>query len=88
MAELQVNRLKVRIHGTEYTLRGSAPTSHLKMVADIVNRMMDDVSAANSIMDEKHIAVLTALNLADELLKLQGEHKELLNLLDEQTRAD
>jgi cell division protein ZapA len=83
-----VNRLRVLIHGTEYMLRGRDSLAHMRQVADRVNQMMDEISSRAPILDERRIAVLTALNLADELCKLQEEHEELLELLEEKTSAD
>lgn len=83
-----VNRVKVNIHGMEYTLRGTATEKHLRAVATTVDRMMSDITAASSYMDERRVAVLTALNLADELQRLQEEYRELASLLDENTGGD
>lgn len=88
MEDKPTNRVKVIIHGAEYTLRGSAPIAHLHEVADTVDNMMEEIAAASSYMDERRVAVLTAINLADELHRLRAEYQELLNLLDERTRGE
>ncbi|GEO24234.1 cell division protein ZapA [Alicyclobacillus acidoterrestris] len=83
-----INRVRVTIHGMEYTLRGSAPTSHLYAVAETVDKLMTEISNTSTYMDERRVAVLTALNLADELERLKKEYYDLLSLLDEKTRGD
>ncbi len=84
----EINRLRVSIHGTEYMLRGRDPVAHMRQVADRVNQLMDEIASRAPMLDERRVAVLTALNLADELCKLQEEHRELLELLDDKTSAD
>ncbi|MFD1676936.1 cell division protein ZapA [Alicyclobacillus fodiniaquatilis] len=83
-----VTRVKVNIHGVEYTLRGAVPAQHLQAVADMVDKMMSEIAATSSYMDERRVAVLTAINLADEFLRLREEYTDLVSLLDEQTRGD
>lgn len=82
------NRAKVTIHGIEYTLRGNVPEQHLLKVASTVDRMMSEISSASSYMDERRVAVLTAINLADELERLRVDYQDLIKLLEEQTKGD
>ncbi|GMA59813.1 cell division protein ZapA [Alicyclobacillus fastidiosus] len=88
MDNVSVNRVRVTIHGMDYTLKGTAPTSHLNSVANTVDKMMTEISSTSTYMDERRVAVLTALNLADELERLKQEYQELLSLLDDKTRGD
>ncbi|EJY56294.1 protein of unknown function DUF710 [Alicyclobacillus hesperidum URH17-3-68] len=46
---------------------------------------MAEIAATASYMDERRVAVLAALNLAEQLHQLQQEYQELVNLLEEQT---
>ncbi|TDY51077.1 cell division protein ZapA [Alicyclobacillus sacchari] len=85
MDNKSVNRVKVVIHGIEYTLRGTTSEQHIQEVARMVDRCMAEIAATASYMDERRVAVLAALNLAEQLHQLQREYRELLNLLEEQT---
>lgn len=68
-----VTRLRVDVFGTEYTLRGRAPIEHLHWVAQKVDSVMRQISSGNVALDPKRIAVLAAINIADELHQLQLE---------------
>lgn len=72
------NKVRVAICGTEYTVRGHATEEDLQLVAKLVDDMMQQVAVANPNLDTKRIAVLTALNMADELHKLGVKYQELL----------
>lgn len=85
MDKSTVNRLRVQLAGQEYTLRGRAPIEHLQTVSELVQRIMNDIRQSSPQLDEKRIAMLTAINVADQFIQLQSEHKELLQLLDQQT---
>lgn len=71
-----ISRLRVDIYGTEYTLRGRASIEHLHWVAAKVDSVMKQISASNASLDPKRIAVLTAINIADELHRLQMDWEE------------
>ena len=86
-------KTRVSIGGTEYTLRGQASQLHLRAVARSVDNLMHQIASANPRLDERRIAVLTAVNFADELIRLreayrdlQGQYDDLMQLLDEKTR--
>lgn len=87
MASNSVNRVKVQIYGSEYSLRGQGSEEHLRVVALQVDKVMREIASANPQLDQKRVAVLTAVNLADELLKVRRECEELLELLDDKTRS-
>jgi len=101
MADEGIQRLRVSIGNAEYTLRGDDSESHLRIVARTVDDLMHRIASGNPRLDERRTAVLTALNLADQLVKLQTEHAallaqqetlraqytDLLSLLDEQTQT-
>ncbi|MCL6548617.1 MAG: cell division protein ZapA [Alicyclobacillus sp.] len=78
-------RVRVDILGTEYTLRGEASAEHLRSVARMVDDVMRRIADANPQLDGRRVAVLAAVNLADELFRLRAQYQELMELLDEQT---
>jgi cell division protein ZapA len=81
MAEsLEVRRattsVSVEIYDQTYNLRASDP-EYIQKLAAMVDGKMRAVSANGSTVDSLRVAVLAALNIADELLRLQ-EHSRLL----------
>lgn len=78
-----VHVVDVEIYGDRYSLKGTEPPEYLEMLAAMVNEKMKEVALRNNRLNLKQIAVLAALHLADELVKLKREHRELLSLLDE-----
>ncbi len=65
------NRVTVTIMGEEYILRGSSSPEEMHRVGRYVDRLMKTLSEKNVQMNRQKIAVLAALNLADELIKLR-----------------
>jgi cell division protein ZapA len=81
MAEiLEVRRattsVSVEIYDQTYNLRASDP-EYIQKLAAMVDGKMRAVSANGSTVDSLRVAVLAALNIADELLRLQ-EHNRML----------
>ena len=70
----------VEIFGEVYHVRGSDENGYLQSLADLVDRKMREV-AKQAKGDTARIAILAALNLADELFQLQsrqeGERSEI-----------
>jgi cell division protein ZapA len=81
MAEsLEVRRaatsVSVEIYDQTYNLRASDP-EYIQKLATMVDGKMRAVSSNGSTVDSLRVAVLAALNIADELLRLQ-EHCRVL----------
>lgn len=77
MEEKGKNRVAVTIMGEEYILRGSSSSEDMHRVGSYVDRLMRTLAEQNMQMSKHKIAVLAALNLADELLKLKEEDKRI-----------
>ncbi len=60
----------IKILGQEYRLRSDMDQAHLERVADYVDRVMRQVR--ESTPDTQDAAILTALNIASELLSTRG----------------
>lgn len=67
----------VKIYGQEYAIVSDDDREHIQKVANLVDDQMKDIAAKNKKLSTAMVAVLTALNLADEWLK-EREKTELL----------
>ncbi|HAP93374.1 MAG TPA: cell division protein ZapA [Desulfotomaculum sp.] len=70
------NRVEVEIFGESYILKGNETPEYMQMLAQYVNRRMRQMVARNPKLGTAKAAVLTALNTADELMKLQKEYDQ------------
>lgn len=77
------NRLTVEIFGQQYRLSGKASVNHIRMVAGFVDDKMNEIANGNHRLDTAKIAVLSAVNIADEYFRLRQEYEELLKILQE-----
>ncbi len=68
--------INVSIYDQVYHLRGTDP-AHIEQLAAIVDAKMRAVSAHGNTVDSLRVAVLAALNIADELATLRQRHEEL-----------
>ncbi len=76
-------RVTVDIYGIQYKLVGNSSASYMKMVAAHVNDQMHRIAGGNSRLDTPRLAVLAAVNMADEYFKLQKELEEARKALAE-----
>jgi cell division protein ZapA len=76
-ADIEVPSVSVEIYDQIYHLRGVDP-SYIEHLADAVDGKMRAVSAHGGTVDSLRVAVLAALNIADELSTLQQRYDSLL----------
>lgn len=73
----QKNKTTVDIYGQQYTIVGTESTSHIRLVASIVDDKMREISAKNPYLDINKLAVLTAVNIVHDYIKLKEELERL-----------
>ena len=66
-----VSRTSVEIFGRRFELRAAEPAEHLQELASFVDRRMRELADVSPHVDTAKLAVLTALNIADELFREQ-----------------
>ncbi len=68
--------IRVEIYDQSYNLRGSDP-EYIQKLADYVDAKMRAVAEHTSTVDSLRVAVLAALNIADELMTLKGKYESV-----------
>lgn len=61
----------VQIYGQRFTLRGELDPTYLQELAGLVDTKMRLLAEQTHTLDTRRLAILAALNLADELLQCQ-----------------
>ncbi len=79
-------RTTVRIAGKEYTIASYDTEEYVNRVADWVNRRMEELGAATK-LPAAQLAVLTAVNAADDMMKSRDEIRRLKAELDDLRNA-
>ncbi len=73
---METSKVTVKIYGQEYTIAGKKSREHIIKVADYVNSKMHEIAGAVN-LPTSAIAVLSAVNAADEYFSLGQEIKDL-----------
>ena len=68
--------VSVDIYDQVYHLRGTDP-AHIQQLAAIVDDKMRAVAAHGATVDSLRVAVLAALNIADDLVRLRARYESL-----------
>lgn len=66
-------RTTVSINGQNYCISGKADVSHIIEVANFVDQKMKQMRKVNPYLDKTQLAVLTAVNISDEFLRLKKQ---------------
>jgi len=72
----QSGAVSVDIYDQIYTLRGSN-AAYIERLAELVDAKMRAVSSCGGTVDSLRVAVLAALNIADELVTLRARYDQL-----------
>jgi cell division protein ZapA len=75
-------KIDVEISGEKYTMVGDTSPEHMAKIAKYVNEIMKQLSDRNPKLGKTHVAILAALNAADEYFKLKEEYGNIVNMLE------
>lgn len=70
--------VRVEICGQTYSLRSHSGGEHIVRIARLVDERMRRISSRLTAHDAARVAVLTALNIADELESLRRDYEDVL----------
>jgi cell division protein ZapA len=68
--------ITVEIYGQRYNVRGEGDPAYLTELAQLVDSRMREVASQVSSLDPVKIAILAALNIADELNRTRKQQRD------------
>ena len=74
------NLVEIKVLGKTFTVKTDAEEAHIQEVARYVNDKIDEILKKTRTVSSLNVAILTALNIADDFLK---EKEKRLTLLRE-----
>ena len=75
--------VKVNIFGTDYPIKGDADPEYVENIARYVDEKMKEVSRHLSLPSTTKVAILAAMNIADELFKERAEKEKTVTEMEE-----
>jgi cell division protein ZapA len=75
--------VKVQIAGEEHLIKGNAPEEYILELGRIVDEKLRAIQQKSPNLTRHRMAVLAAINLADELQRVKAEYQELLKIMEE-----
>ncbi|MHC6180725.1 cell division protein ZapA [Clostridium sp. JNZ X4-2] len=83
-----MNVVTVFINGIEYNLKGDEQEEYLHKVASYVDKKVKNILGNNNKLSTSSAAILSALNVADDMLKTQEHNDELLKQVRELKKVE
>lgn len=77
LSNSQKSRTTVSIYGQQYVIVGDESSSHIKLVASLVNDKMREISSRNPSLEVSKLAVLTAVNAVNDYIKIKDQLERL-----------
>ena|SRR4030065_183542 len=78
--------VEIKVFGQTYTVKTDAEEDYIQEVAKYVNEKMDEVLKKTKSVSSLNVAILTALNIADDLLKEKEKRITLLREIGEKSK--
>ena len=72
-------KIEVTIYGQNYTILGDATPDYMHKLAKYVDTKMREITKQTATVSSAKVAILTALNLANEIFQLREEQTKLDN---------
>jgi len=76
----------VTIYGQEYPIRGRGDEERIRSVAKYVDERMMQIEEQTSVSSPTRLAILAALNIADELFTLRREKERIVSEFEEKAK--
>jgi len=73
---------KIMILGQELSVLSDAEDEHVANVVQFVNKKIEEVLQARDGLKTLNVAILAALNISEELLKIKGINRDLCDQLE------
>ena len=81
----EVNVTTVQIFGREYKIKGFADKNYIQRMASYVDQRMKELSKSSTLPSQERLAILAALNIADELFQERQKSLDTLSSIEQQT---
>lgn len=78
------HKVTVEVFGELYSLKSDIELEQVLKVAALVDERMKKISKANSCLSLNRVAILAALNIAEEFLQLEHNYKQLIKMVEEE----
>ena len=87
-----MSRVKAHIYGEDYTIVGESDPEYIEKITAYVDARMKELARQNPKYSKTRLAILTAVNIADELHQgketgeisgLEDRARKLISMLDE-----
>ena len=69
--------IRVTIYDQEYQMRGQLDPEYIRKLAQFVDEKMRSIAKRTQTVESLRLAVLAALNIADEYHQLKARHEEM-----------
>jgi cell division protein ZapA len=77
--------VKVRLFGREYSIRGHGNKKYIETLADFIKERADEIESRATVVSTLDLAILTLLNITDEMFQSKRVKEQTIRELEEKT---
>jgi cell division protein ZapA len=79
--------IRVEIYDQQYNLRGDLDEDYIQQLAKLLDGKMRSIAARTHTVDSLRVAILAAMNIADEYQQLKTKYDNIAHQVDEKVGA-
>ena len=79
----ETNVTTVQIFGRDYKIRGHADQNYIEKMAKYVDDKMKELASGATLPSQDRLAILVALNIADELFQERAKSSETMTAVEQ-----
>jgi cell division protein ZapA len=76
---------QIKILGQEFTVMSDSGDEHVEKVVKYLSDKVDEIGKSTNRTNNLNIAILAALNIADEYIRIQGFKEEMCSQVEKRT---
>ena len=76
---------EVEIYGQKFTIKSDLEEAHLDALVKYVDNKIKEISASTGVVSTSKVALLAALNIAEELFQTRGQKDNIENIVSEKS---
>ncbi len=84
-SEQMTEAVKVRLFGREYSIRGHGNKKYIQTLADFIKERADEIQRHATVVSTLDLAILTLLNITDEMFQSKQVKEQTIRELEEKT---
>lgn len=80
-------QIEIKVLGQKFTIRSDSDEDYVHEVAQFVDQKMTEVASSSKTVSSLNIAILAAMNIADEFMKYKKDKEKVCDIAEKKIKS-